>query len=61
MLIVMDLYSLLLVLIQVTASLVVTTSPKKQNVRVFNLMAITNETRHIKGYEMCQCFNANVD
>ena len=57
----MDLYSLLLVLIQVTAALVVTTSPKKQNVRVFNLMTITNETRHIKWYEMYHCVNANVD
>ena len=28
---------------------------KKLNVKVFNLMSLTNETRHIKWYETCKC------
>ena len=28
---------------------------KNMNVKVFNLMSRTNETRHIKGYETCKC------
>ena len=28
---------------------------KNFNVRTFNLMSRTNETRHIKWYEMCKC------
>ena len=36
---------------------------KDLNVKVFNLMSRTNETRHIKWHEMCKCkcrFNASV-
>ena len=28
---------------------------KDSNVKVFNLMSRTNETRHIKWHEMCSC------
>ena len=28
---------------------------KNTNVKVFNLMSITNETRHIQWYETCRC------
>ena len=28
---------------------------KNLNVKVFNLMSRTNETRHIKWYEACKC------
>ena len=28
---------------------------KKLNVKVFNLMSRTNETRHIKWHETCKC------
>ena len=28
---------------------------KKLNVKVFNLMSRTNETRHIEWYETCKC------
>ena len=28
---------------------------KDLNVKIFNLMSRTNETRHIKWHEMCQC------
>ena len=28
---------------------------KDLNVKVFNLMSITNETRHIKWHETCKC------
>ena len=30
---------------------------KDLNVKVFNLMSITNETRHIKWYETCNCIS----
>ena len=28
---------------------------KNANVKVFNLMSRTNETRHIKGHKTCKC------
>ena len=28
---------------------------KNLNVKVFNLMSLTNETRHVKWYETCKC------
>ena len=28
---------------------------KNLNVKVFNLMSITNKTRHIEWHEMCKC------
>ena len=36
---------------------------KNLNLKVFNLMSITNETRHIKWHETCKCkcrFNSSV-
>ena len=36
---------------------------KNLNVKVFNLMSITNETRHIEWHETCKCeckFEANI-
>ena len=30
---------------------------KNLNVKVFNLMSRTNETRHIKWHELCKCMN----
>ena len=36
---------------------------KNLNVKVFNLMSRTNETRHIEWHEMCKCeckFRANI-
>ena len=63
----MSLYFNLLVLKQVNAVAVVTISMipcakiyvpdviKKLNVKVFNLMSRTNETRHIKWHETCKC------
>ena len=60
----MSLYFILLVLKQVNAVVVVTTSMiqmcvpdvvKNLNVKVFNLMSRTNETRHIKCHETCKC------
>ena len=37
------------------AKLCVPNVVKKLNVKVFNLMSRTNETRHIKWYETCKC------
>ena len=64
MLIAMSLYIILLVVKQVNAVVVVTTSMiymqnvcswccKKLNVKVFNPMSRTNETRHIERHETC--------
>ena len=74
MLLVMNLYFFLLVLKQVNAVVVVMISMipmqncvpdivKNLNVKVFNLMSRTNETRHIKWHETCKCkcrLDANV-
>ena len=63
----MSLYFIFLVLKQVNVVLAVTISmihmqkcvflilQKKLNVKVFNLMSRTNETRHIKWHERCKC------
>ena len=60
----MSLYFILLVLKQVNAVVVVTISMiqicvpdvvKNLNVKVFNLMSRTNETRFIKFHEKCKC------
>ena len=63
----MSLYFIFLVLKQVNVVLAVTISiihmqkcvflilQKKLNVKVFNLMSRTNETRHIKWHETCKC------
>ena len=71
----MSLYFILLVLEQVNAVVVVIISMihmqktyvsdvlKILNVKVFNLMSRTNETRHIEWYETCKCkcrLNASV-
>ena len=62
----MSLYFILLVLKQVNAVVVVTISMiqicvpdvvKNLNVKVFNLMSRTNETRHIEWHEMCKCIS----
>ena len=37
------------------AKIGVSDAVKNLNVKVFNLMSRTNETRHIKWYEMCKC------
>ena len=37
------------------AKICVPDTVKDLNVRVFNLMSITNETRHIKWHETCKC------
>ena len=37
------------------AKICVPDSAKNLNVKVFNLMTLTNETRHIKWYETCKC------
>ena len=37
------------------AKLCVTDVVKNLNIKVFNLMSITNETRHIKWHETCKC------
>ena len=37
------------------AKLCVPDDVKDLNIKVFNLMSITNETRHIKWHEMCKC------
>ena len=29
---------------------------KNLNVKIFNLMTLTNETRHIKWHETCKCY-----
>ena len=65
MLIVTSLYFILLVLKQVNAVAVVIISKlcvpdvvKKINIKVFNLMSTTNETRHINGTKFV---NVNVD
>ena len=45
------------------AKLCVPDTVKDLDVRVFNLMSITNETRHIKWHETCKCkcrFNSSV-
>ena len=62
----MSMYFILLVLKQVNAAVAVTISiihmqkcvpdvVKNLNVKVFNLMSRTNETRHIKWQETCKC------
>ena len=60
----MNLYFILLVLKQVNAVVVVTISMiqicvpdvvKNLNVKVFNLMSRTNETRQIEWHETCKC------
>ena len=59
----MSLYFILLVLKQVNVAAVVIILMihmqkyviKDLNVKVFNLMSRTNETRHIKWHETCQC------
>ena len=63
----MSLYFILLVLKQVNVVVVITNinDPyakmcvpdvvKNLNVKVFNLMSGTNETRHIKRHETCKC------
>ena len=38
------------------AKIFVPDNVKNVNVRVFNLMPRTNETRHIKWHETCKCF-----
>ena len=67
MLIVASLYFILLELKQVNAVVVVTTSMipmqncvflmllKTVNIKGFNLMSRTNETRHVKWHETCKC------
>ena len=66
MLIVTNLYFFLLVSKQLNAAVVVTilmipmqncvpNVVKSLNVKVFNLMSRTNETRHIKWHETCKC------
>ena len=66
MLIVTSLYFFLLVLKQANAVVVVTILMipmqncvpdvvKNLNIKVFNLMSRTNETRHIKWHETCKC------
>ena len=70
MLIAMSLYFILLVLKQVNAfaacfccsnindpfaKVCVPDIVKKLNVKVFNLMSKTNETRHIEWHETCEC------
>ena len=53
----------LIVLKQVCAKLCVPDVVKDVNLKVFNLMSRTNETRHIKFHETCKCkcrLNANV-
>ena len=68
MLIVMSLYFILLVLKQVNvgggscnnindpyAKICVPDAINDLNVKVFNLMSSTNETRHIKWHEACKC------
>ena len=68
MLIAMSLHFILLVLKQVNAAVAVTISMihmqkrcckndavKNLNVKLFNLMLRTNETRHIKWHETCKC------
>ena len=37
------------------AKLCVTDVIKKINIKVFNLMSGTNETRHLKWHETCKC------
>ena len=57
MLIVINPYFILLVLKQVNiaAKICVPDVVKDLNVKVFNLMSRTNETRHIKWHETCKC------
>ena len=69
MLIVMNLFFILLLLKQVNVELVVIILMihmqkyeflmfdviEDLNLKVFNLMSRTNETRHIKWYETCKC------
>ena len=43
------------VVVIVTISMCVPDVVKNLNVKVFNLMAITNETRYIEWYETCKC------
>ena len=38
-----------------SAKICVTDTAKDLNVKVFNLMTLTNETRHIKWHEPCKC------
>ena len=37
------------------AKICVTDQIKETNIKVFNLMSRTNETRHIKGHKTCKC------
>ena len=43
------------VVVVVTISMCVPDVVKNLNVKVFNLMARTNETRYIEWYETCKC------
>ena len=54
MLIAMSLHFILLVLKQINEVVVVTIS-MIHNVKVFNLMSRTNETRHIEWHKTCKC------
>ena len=53
----MNLHFMLSVLKQV--NVVAVKDKKDLNVKVFNLMLRTNETRHIKWYEACKCVNVD--
>ena len=65
MLVVIILYFILLVLKQINgncnnindpyARICVPDVVKNLNVKVFNLMSLTNETRHIEWHESCKC------
>ena len=48
-------YSVVVIMSMIYAKLCVTDVAKNTNIKVFNLMSRTSETRHIRWHEICKC------